>query len=59
MKNIDFQAIEEAIIQKHINSLKNPDSELAVSITKLAARLATYAVMEYHKQLQENQSETE
>ncbi|GED55445.1 hypothetical protein NDK47_17680 [Brevibacillus ruminantium] len=59
MKEIDFQAIEEAIIQKHINSLKNPESEFAVSMTKLAARLATYAVMEYHKQLQATRSETE
>ncbi|WP_103110789.1 hypothetical protein [Brevibacillus reuszeri] len=59
MKDIDFQAIEDAIIQKHISTLKNPESELAVSVTKLAARLATYAVMEYHKQLQANQSETE
>lgn len=56
MKDIDFQAIEDAIIQKHINSLKNPDSEFAVSMTKLAARLATLAVKEYHEQIQELQS---
>ena len=59
MKEIDFQDIEDTIIQKHIDTLVNPDNQIALASTKLAARLAVLALKEYHQRLEENQRDAE
>jgi len=49
----EFQEIENAAIQRFMESLDHPDPKLADAVVQIAARVAAIAIQEYDRKLRE------
>lgn len=54
MQQRDFEEIEQTVVKRFEESLIGADPKLSVAIAKISARIATMAIQEYHRKLQQN-----